>query len=205
MFTFRVNAVVFTYYTSIIVNVLQMLRYIMMLMVFKIAETVLKRNKPCLNGELDGNLCYCRDGWTGASCHRRMNCDGFERKPNGSCVMCSDGWTGPDCDAIHCNDRGSPNYDLTSCTCEKPYSGQFCETFITKDIYSYYNRIVSNFGAIGVLSCIPLIIIYVTCDRHAKRRHRERVERHLTGTMITHPEMVVNRQAIAHLLYDDKY
>ncbi|KAK6042527.1 hypothetical protein COOONC_19968 [Cooperia oncophora] len=36
---------------------------------------------------------------------------------------CSEGWTGVDCDAIQCNGHGTPNYDLTSCHCEKPYSG----------------------------------------------------------------------------------
>ncbi|WKX98231.1 hypothetical protein Q1695_013702 [Nippostrongylus brasiliensis] len=164
----------------------------------------LRRNKPCVHGELENDLCYCKDGWTGASCHRRMNCDGYEREKNGSCIQCLKGWTGYDCDAIDCSGHGTPNYDLTSCNCEKPYSGQFCEKFITKDVYSYYNMIVSRTGAIGVITCIPLFLIYLTCDRYAKRRQRERVEKHLTGTLITHPEKTVDRAVISHLLYNDK-
>ncbi|VDM56911.1 unnamed protein product [Angiostrongylus costaricensis] len=181
-----------------------MLRHIFILMLIDLMEAVLRKNKPCINGELEGGLCYCRDGWTGASCHRRMNCDGFEREPNGSCVSCLEGWTGSDCDAINCNDHGTPNYDLTSCSCEKPYSGRFCETFVTSDIYSYYNRTVSKSGAIGILTCIPLILIYITCDRYAKRRQRERVEKHLTDTMLSHLQKGVNRQAVAYLLHSDK-
>ncbi|KHJ94283.1 hypothetical protein OESDEN_05787 [Oesophagostomum dentatum] len=134
-------------------------------------------------------------------CHRRMNCDGYERLSNGSCIQCAEGWLGPDCDAINCNGHGTPNYDLTNCNCEKPYSGQFCETFVTKDVYSYYNNIVSRTGALGVLACIPLLIIYATCDRYAKRRQRERVEKHLTGTMIKQPNRTVNRNAIESLLH----
>ncbi|KAK6027893.1 hypothetical protein OSTOST_06068 [Ostertagia ostertagi] len=114
------------------------------------------------------------------------------------CVQCSEGWTGVDCDAIHCNGHGTPNYDLTSCHCEKPYSGQFCETFETKDIYSYYNRIVSRTGAIGVLTF---------CDRFARRRQRERLAKHLVGTMILtsgkKDQRALNREIISQLLYKD--
>ncbi|PIO62756.1 hypothetical protein TELCIR_15672, partial [Teladorsagia circumcincta] len=101
-----------------------MLRYLALCYVALIVLTVavLQKHKPCVNGELENDQCYCRDGWTGASCHRRMNCDGYEREANGSCVQCSEGWTGVDCDAIQCNGHGTPNYDLTSCHCEKPYS-----------------------------------------------------------------------------------
>nr|CDJ89312.1 Protein F40A3.2 [Haemonchus contortus]CDJ94416.1 tenascin-like [Haemonchus contortus] len=185
-----------------------MIRYLGICYLIMVVCTVavLKRSKPCVNGELENDLCFCRDGWTGASCHRRMNCDGFEREPNGSCVECQEGWTGVDCDAIDCNGHGTPNYDLTSCHCEKPYSGQFCETFQTKDIYSYYNKIVSQTGAIGVLTCIPLFLIYLVCDRFAKKRQRVRLEKHLVGTMVlTNPENrgAINREVISHLLYKD--
>ncbi|RCN51428.1 EGF-like domain protein [Ancylostoma caninum] len=180
-----------------------MRRYLSIFVLIGCSLAVLIRNKSCVNGELDGERCFCKDGWTGAMCHRRMNCDGYERHTNGSCIECAKGWTGPDCDAIDCNGHGTPNYDLTSCNCEKPYSGQFCETFVTKDIYSYYNNIVSQTGALGVLSCIPLLLIYALCDRFAKRRQRERVERHLTGTMITHPEKTVNREVIDSLLHGE--
>ncbi|VDM71654.1 unnamed protein product, partial [Strongylus vulgaris] len=81
---------------------------------------------------------------------------------------------------------------------------QFCETFVTKDIYSYYNNLVSKTGALGVLSVIPLLLIYATCDRYARRRQRERVEKHLVGTgLFTHPSKTVDPQAIETLLYSD--
>ncbi|EYC09261.1 hypothetical protein Y032_0061g3242 [Ancylostoma ceylanicum] len=181
-----------------------MRRYYLVFLLIGSSLAVLIKNKSCVNGELDGERCFCKDGWTGAMCHRRMNCDGYERHTNGSCIECAEGWIGPDCDAIDCNGHGAPNYDLTSCKCEKPYSGQFCETFVTKDIYSYYNNIVSQTGALGVLSCIPLLLIYALCDRFAKRRQRERVEKHLTGTMITHPEKSVNREVVDSLLHGEE-
>ncbi|KAK5982065.1 hypothetical protein GCK32_000818 [Trichostrongylus colubriformis] len=124
------------------------------------------------------------------------------------CVQCVEGWTGVDCDAIQCNGHGSPNYDLTSCNCEKPYSGQFCETFTTRDIYSYYNTTVSRTGAIGVLTCIPLLLIYLICDCFAKKRQRDRIAHQLAGTLIlTNPENLdrrtINKETISHLLYKD--
>ncbi|KAK6743782.1 hypothetical protein RB195_010836 [Necator americanus] len=181
----------------------KMLRYFVPFLLTACTLAVPRLNKSCVNGELDGERCFCKDGWTGVKCHRRMNCDGYERSTNGSCIECAEGWTGPDCDAIDCNEHGNPNYDFTSCRCEKPYSGQFCEKFSTKDIYSYYNNLASKTGAIGVIFCIPLLVIYATCDRYAKKRQRERVEKHLTGTMISHPDKAVDRNAIATLLHSD--
>lgn len=183
-----------------------MWRLLVLLTAIDLTLAVLRRDKACVNGEKENEQCFCKDGWTGALCHRRMNCDGYERETNGSCIQCAEGWTGPDCDAIYCNEHGSPNYDLTSCNCDQPYSGQFCESLVTKNIYSYYNKIVSQTGAIGVVSIIPLFLIYLICDRIAKRRQRERVERHLTGAMLlTTPGQEVNREVISHLLYGSKH
>ncbi|VDK44376.1 unnamed protein product [Cylicostephanus goldi] len=86
----------------------------------------------------------------------------------------------------------------------KTVTGQFCEKSVTKDIYSYYNNLVSRTGALGVLAVIPLLLIYATCDRYAKRRQQERVERHLIGTgLFTHPNKTVNPEAIESLLYSE--
>ncbi|VDP27982.1 unnamed protein product [Heligmosomoides polygyrus] len=43
------------------------------------------------------------------------------------------------------------------------------------------------------------------CDRNARRRQRERVENHLTGTMVTRPGKKVNRAMVTELLYGDKH
>ncbi|RCN51429.1 EGF-like domain protein [Ancylostoma caninum] len=177
-----------------------MLQYFLIFLFVVYSFAVLRKNKSCVNGELEGDRCFCKDGWTGVLCHRRMNCDGFERHSNGSCIMCGEGWIGPDCDIIDCSGHGTPNYDLTSCKCEKPYSGKFCEKFLRKDVYSFYNnKVVSRIGALGALTCIPLVVIYATCDRYAKRRRQERVEKHLEGTVINHKKSV-NREAVALLL-----
>ncbi|EYC09258.1 hypothetical protein Y032_0061g3240 [Ancylostoma ceylanicum] len=81
---------------------------------------------------------------------------------------------------------------------------KFCEKFLRKDVYSYYNNnFVSQIGALGILTCIPLLVIYATCDRYAKRRQQMRVEKHLEGAVISHKKSV-NREAVASLLHGDE-
>uniref|UniRef100_A0A1I7XQJ4 EGF-like domain-containing protein n=1 Tax=Heterorhabditis bacteriophora TaxID=37862 RepID=A0A1I7XQJ4_HETBA len=162
----------------------------------------LRKRKPCVNGSPEGDRCYCIDGWTGAFCHRRMNCNGFERKDNGSS---EDGNRVNNLDVVALKSRvyftKSRNGGSYRSTIPVPVLlGQFCESFVTKDIYSYYNNIVSKTGALGILTIIPLFLIYASCERCAKRRQQQRVEKHLTGTMFTHPEKTVNSEAIAQLL-----
>ncbi|CAD6188090.1 unnamed protein product [Caenorhabditis auriculariae] len=167
------------------------------LVVVGFVACALRKRKPCINGTPEGDSCFCNDGWTGIFCHRRMNCSGYERLNNGSCVECARGWKGPDCDEIDCI-GGKPNYDITECRCEEPYSGRYCELQDTKDIYKWYNNASSSIGPIGVLTIIPLALIYFFCDRCAKKRQLRRVEDHLNGTMPR--EKVINADVLKELL-----
>lgn len=67
------------------------------LLILSLVDCALRRHKPCVNGEQEGTFfslnlqkkslgekCFCKDGWTGAMCHRKMNCEGYERRGNGS-------------------------------------------------------------------------------------------------------------------------
>lgn len=63
---------------------LQMWRLLVLLTAIDLTLAVLRRDKACVNGEKENEQCFCKDGWTGALCHRRMNCDGYERETNGS-------------------------------------------------------------------------------------------------------------------------
>ncbi|CAI4232501.1 unnamed protein product [Auanema sp. JU1783] len=163
-----------------------------------------RKRKPCINGDQDGDKCYCFDGWTGALCHRKMNCEGFERLETGSCVKCMKGWQGQDCDAISCFNGGKANYDETACECEKPYSGLFCDTAQTKDIYSYYNNFSSKVGALGLFTIIPLFVMYMTCEHCARRRQLERVGAHLSGTVLKNQQKAVDPKAVSLLLAEDE-
>lgn len=39
--------------------------------------------------------------------------------------------------------------------------GDFCDRFTTEDVYSYYNNMASQTGALGVLAIIPMAAIYL--------------------------------------------
>ncbi|CAI5451098.1 unnamed protein product [Caenorhabditis angaria] len=145
---------------------------------------VLRKKKPCINGSPEGDKCYCIDGWTGDFCHRPMHCGGYERQQNGSCTECEKGWVGPDCDIINCNGVGTPNGDLTKCNCNEPYTGDYCEFAETKDIYRWYNNFTSSIGPIGIITIIPLALIYMCCEHFAKKRQLRRVEQHLNGVLV---------------------
>ncbi|UMM32380.1 hypothetical protein L5515_006197 [Caenorhabditis briggsae] len=160
----------------------------------------LRKLKPCINGEPKGDRCLCNEGWTGTLCHRTMQCAGFERLQNGSCFECQAGWAGPDCDIIDCHGNGVPNYDLTECTCSVPYSGKYCEIADTKDIYKWYNNFTSSIGPIGILTIIPLALIYMCCEHFAKKRQLRRVEQHLNGVYITSGRKAVDKELVKGLL-----
>ncbi|CAL2044459.1 unnamed protein product [Caenorhabditis brenneri] len=165
-----------------------------------LVASVLRKKKPCINGTPEGDRCFCVEGWTGTLCHRKMMCAGFERLQNGSCIECQVGWAGSDCDIIDCHGNGMPNYDLTECTCTVPYSGKYCEIADTKDIYKWYNNFTSSIGPIGILTIIPLALIYMCCEHFAKKRQLRRVEQHLNGVYITSGRKLVDKELVKGLL-----
>lgn len=133
-------------------------------------------------------------------CHRKMNCSGYDRRADGSCVECNHGWTGPDCDSINCHGKGVQNFDRTACICDAPNSGAYCEVQDTKDIYKLYNNMTSSIGPIGIITIFPVIIMYMVCEKFAKKRQLARVEEHLNGTMQGKAE--VSDKALKKLLED---
>ncbi|CAG9538043.1 unnamed protein product [Cercopithifilaria johnstoni] len=152
------------------------------------------RNIICNNGNVIGGRCVCIDGYSGTYCNRVMHCKLNKFRSNGSCIDCADGWTGTNCDQIQCV-HGVPDATEQNCVCNLPYSGQFCKSLETSDVYSYYNHKVFKMGPIGALSIIPLLVILFGCERTAKSRRIKRVEEHLNGQNI-----IVNRRKISTFL-----
>uniref|UniRef100_A0A0R3RJC6 EGF-like domain-containing protein n=1 Tax=Elaeophora elaphi TaxID=1147741 RepID=A0A0R3RJC6_9BILA len=148
----------------------------------------------CNNGSAVGGKCVCISGYSGTYCNRIMHCKSSKLRSNGSCFGCSDGWEGANCDQIQCI-HGVPDEVGQNCICDIPYSGQFCKSLETADVYSYYNHKVYKVGPIGVLSILPLIIILFGCERTARSRRIKRVEEHLYGQNI-----IVNRHMISTIL-----
>ncbi|OZC09031.1 hypothetical protein X798_03962, partial [Onchocerca flexuosa] len=148
----------------------------------------------CNNGDAIGRRCICINGYSGTHCNRVMHCKFNEIRSNGSCFDCSDGWKGTKCDLIQCI-HGVPDAIGQNCICQKPYSGQFCESLETADVYSYYNHKVYKFGPIGALLILPLVTILYGCERTAQSRRIKRVEEHLSGQNI-----IVNRSKISTFL-----
>ncbi|CAB3397107.1 unnamed protein product [Caenorhabditis bovis] len=178
-----------------------MLRHFLLTaLLIALVACVLRKKKPCINGTPEGDKCFCIEGWTGNLCHRKMMCAGYDRLQNGSCIECLVGWAGPDCDIINCHGNGMPNYDLTECTCEVPYTGKYCQTAETKDIYRWYNNFTSSIGPIGIITIIPLALIYIVCEHFAKKRQLKRVEDHLNGVYVTSGKKTIDKDVIKGLL-----
>ncbi|KAK0419465.1 hypothetical protein QR680_014161 [Steinernema hermaphroditum] len=137
----------------------------------------------CDHGEWTKNddgeeICRCEDKYVGEHCHLFMHCTSFDRYENNTCIECEQGWEGSFCEKIIC-DKGKPNPNGDICICDKPHSGNFCETQTTEAVYLYYNSLMYSWGPIGVLSIIPLYIILYGCRYMAKKRQVKRVERAL--------------------------
>jgi hypothetical protein len=95
-----------------------------------------------------------------------------------SCIECQEGYVGTECDFILCK-NGVPNNDKVTCKCEQPYTGKFCEELKTGDVYLYYNRAIYQWGPLGVISIIPLIMILFGCNALAKKHQQQKVEKAL--------------------------
>ncbi|KAK6113273.1 hypothetical protein QQG55_50995 [Brugia pahangi] len=148
----------------------------------------------CNNGSSIGGRCICIRGYSGTYCNRVMHCKFNKFQSNGSCVDCSDGWKGINCDQIQCI-HGVSDASGQNCICEMPYSGQFCKSLETSDVYFYYNQKVYQFGPIGALSILPLLVILFGCERTAQSRRIKRIEKHLYEQNI-----IVNRHKISTFL-----
>uniref|UniRef100_A0A914YPM1 EGF-like domain-containing protein n=1 Tax=Panagrolaimus superbus TaxID=310955 RepID=A0A914YPM1_9BILA len=135
-------------------------------------------NYECQNGGIlkDGK-CECQVGFLGSRCQRTMHCAGHKVKIDGTCVKCDDGYIGLHCDVIQCK-NGQRLYGEI-CNCTKPWSGRVCDQLLTSDVYLYYNRMITQFGPIGVIIIIPMILIRYGCSKLARKRQVKRVERSL--------------------------
>jgi hypothetical protein len=132
----------------------------------------------CQNGGILRNgKCECPAGFFGRNCQRTMQCAGHKLKADGTCVKCDDGYIGLYCDVIQCK-NGKRIYGEI-CECEKPWSGKVCDQLVTSNVYLYYNRIITQFGPIGAIFIIPMIIVRYGCSKLAKKRQVKRVERAL--------------------------
>ncbi|KAI6220376.1 Tenascin-X [Aphelenchoides fujianensis] len=153
-------------------------------------------NTLCYNGRKDASgACVCDQDYAGRLCERKKHCAGFERQANLSCVDCESGWTGAECDHVDCGPNGVPA-SPTLCTCQKPYSGQFCEELRTKDVYLYYNKAIYSMGPLGVLSILPLLCILFGCKKLAQVREVKRAEEVLEN----HFQKDISTDAVESLL-----
>lgn len=133
----------------------------------------------CVHGSAVGGRCVCEQGWAGTNCHRQMHCASFERTANGSCTNCMSNYSGDRCEYLECQNGGEEmgEQDEPKCNCPNPYSGQFCEELLTKNIYFFYNSKVATLGPLGLISVIPMIGVYVLCERFARKRQVRRIEK----------------------------
>ena len=115
--------------------------------------------------------------------------------PTFRCIACKSNYEGPYCDQKICKNDGKEQID-GSCKCEYPYSGEFCDTSTTEDIYLYYNRMIRSFGPIGAITIIPMILINYGCSRLAQKRQIKRVERSFEEQTKTD----ISKHAIENLL-----
>uniref|UniRef100_A0A1I8BPK2 EGF-like domain-containing protein n=1 Tax=Meloidogyne hapla TaxID=6305 RepID=A0A1I8BPK2_MELHA len=123
----------------------------------------------CAHGAAVGGRCICDQGWAGTNCQREMHCATFERNPNGSCPICQSNFQGDKCEYIECQNGGEELLETQSCTCPMPYSGRFCDELHTRN--------VATLGPLGLLSVIPMICLYVLCERFARKRQVKRIEK----------------------------
>ena len=93
------------------------------------------------------------------------------------CVKCDEGYIGIKCDVISCKNGKRLFGEI--CDCDKPWSGKLCDHLLTADVYLYYNRMISQYGPVGALIIIPMILIRYGCSKLARKRQVKRVERAL--------------------------
>ena len=131
---------------------------------------------------------------------------------NFSCKECEEHYYGESCDLMNCT-HGTQDEFYQKCVCEKPYSGDFCDTLLTEDVYLFYNskmvtavsylfRIQTFFipfqiGPLGALTILPLFIIYYGCEFMAQKRQVKRI-----GEMMSDQNVTVDSQAVKNLLDD---
>ena len=93
------------------------------------------------HGSCTSNGCKCEDGWKGALCDRRDDCDPKDcgGASHGTCVADANGqpackcqypWTDFDClqCTLTCNEHGECN-DQGKCTCDKGWKGEQCDRY----------------------------------------------------------------------------
>ncbi|CAK5120397.1 unnamed protein product [Meloidogyne enterolobii] len=131
----------------------------------------------CAHGASVGGRCICDHGWAGTNCQREMHCATFERTANGSCPVCQSNFQGDKCEYIECQNGGQESLETQNCNCPKPYSGRFCDELLTENVYHYYNSKVATLGPLGLISVIPMICLYVLCERFARKRQVRRIEK----------------------------
>ncbi|KAI6235959.1 EGF-like domain-containing protein [Aphelenchoides besseyi] len=161
---------------SVVINIVLCLLFLC-LSVTSLTDQSTKSSSLCYNGKRDARgVCICDQGYTGRLCERKMNCAGYERQSNMSCIACKSGWVGSDCDYIDCGHNGVAT-SPTECKCDKPWSGATCRALDTKDVYLFYNQAMYSYGPLGIVLLIPLICVWFGCRKFAHARQVERTEK----------------------------
>lgn len=154
----------------------------------------------CHHGMNSGNgKCKCDFDYSGQFCQRKMNCAGFDRHLNGTCIKCSFRYRKPDCVWKNCGQNGRLETTTNLCECIQPYSGEFCEELKRENVLHYYNKKVANgTGAIGGLIILPLIGLQWSCNQLARRRKVRRVEKAIEEEIVRRKSGVATQRQDPH-------
>uniref|UniRef100_A0AC35UAI7 EGF-like domain-containing protein n=1 Tax=Rhabditophanes sp. KR3021 TaxID=114890 RepID=A0AC35UAI7_9BILA len=156
--------------------------------------------KICANGIRSGANCVCKAGFTGKNCHLKMNCEGFERKIDGECAECKQNYEGKFCELPICKNGNVHEHEQRCVNCEEPYSGDHCSNLKKSDVLYYYNKKMKMMGPIGVLSIIPMILIFLYCERKSNARKVNRVVSIYDGDSMDTNKL--SKQAVRRLLVE---
>uniref|UniRef100_A0A914H1L5 EGF-like domain-containing protein n=1 Tax=Globodera rostochiensis TaxID=31243 RepID=A0A914H1L5_GLORO len=154
----------------------------------------------CAHGSAVSGRCMCDQGYAGTWCEREMHCGTFERSSDGRCSECKPNFVGDRCEQIVCQNGGKEAEYEQKCECRAPYSGKYCEELLTRNVYFYYNSKVATIGPLGLIAVLPMIGIYLICERYARKRQVRRIEK----TWNEQTEHTLNPHRIEQLLKERK-
>ncbi|KAL3095867.1 hypothetical protein niasHS_005626 [Heterodera schachtii] len=154
----------------------------------------------CAHGAAVSGRCVCDQGFAGTWCEREMHCGTFERTSDGGCSECQPNFSGERCERILCQNGGQEAEYEQKCECRAPYSGKHCDELLTRNVYFYYNSKMSTIGPLGLIAVLPMIGIYLVCERYARKRQVRRIEK----TWSEQTNQTLNTQRIEQLLKERK-
>nr|CAD2194573.1 unnamed protein product [Meloidogyne enterolobii] len=150
----------------------------------------------CYKGRVVRGVCVCDQNYIGKFCEREMHCLGFERTENGSCYNCKENFWGINCDRPKCKHGGKENNYTQKCQCISPHSGVHCEVLRVEDVYYHYNTRAYIIGPIGVLLIIPMVICFIVCERNARKRQINRIQKTWANELENKEEMKERRNSL---------